>query len=151
MGVLRPRISDYSGGKEQCAVRRASPGLEVRVASESRLLVPSRLRNFLRGEVCQKRVSQAATSNYGIVDRLQILEGDRVGGNSMSQPLPKDAPPRDSSVRQSIWLRIAHSLNESDLVLACAHVLHTNGAVDSRNGCKQPSGLATSAWSTEPR
>src|SRR5207245_6451169 len=78
--VRRPRISDYSSGKDQCAVRRASSGPRSAVASESAPLVPSRLRNFLRGEVCQRESARSQSQLLGIVDRLQILEeGDRVG------------------------------------------------------------------------
>src|SRR5258708_2042414 len=139
--VLRSWISNYSCRKEQRTFRWAPSGHGTALAGESSLLVSSRLRNFLRGEIREGEPARPQHQLLGIVGRLQVLEGDRVGetlcrSRCLSTPLS-----RDSSVRQSIWLRIAPLLNE---VILCspAHMccIPTGSRLTKR--CKQRSGLA---------
>jgi len=107
----------YSGGKEQCTVRRASSGPRVRWQANRHLWFKP-LRNFLTRGGLSKRVSQAATINYwALWTRLTNSRGDRVGETLCRSRWLSTPPPRDSSVRQSIWLRIAPSLNE---VILCS-------------------------------
>src|SRR6266566_9943960 len=129
--------------KEQRAFRWKPSGHGGSLAGEPTSMVSSRLRDFFCRQICQRKSAWPQPELLGTVGRLQILEGDRAGETLCRSRCLSTPPPRDSGVRQSIWLRIAPFLNE---VILCspAHMccIPTGSRLTKR--CKQPSGLALS-------
>ena len=81
----------------------------------------------VRGQVCQRESARPQPQLLGIVDRLQILEGGRVG-ETLCRSRSLSTPPAARFDRSTVDMAADRPILErSDLVLACAHVLHTNG------------------------
>src|SRR4029077_12225039 len=126
-----------------CTLRRTPSGHGTALAGESPSVVSSRLRNFLCRQGRERKPARPQPELLGIVDRLQILEGDLVGEALWQSRSLNTPPPRDASVRQSIRLSIAPFLNE---VILCspAHMCCIPTGSRQTKRCKQPSGLAHS-------
>ena len=71
--VFRSRISDHSRREERRALRRKSAGHGTALAGESTFVVSSRLRDFLCGQIRERKPARAQSELLGIVGRLQVL------------------------------------------------------------------------------
>jgi Alginate export len=102
-------------GKSNARFVGNRPGTEVRWQGEPTSMVSSRLRDFLCRQVRERKPASPQPELLGTVGRLQVLEGDRVGKTLCRSRCLSTPPPRDSSVRQSIWLRISDASGDRSL------------------------------------